>query len=291
MKHAHILISLLFFCFSFSAHAGKVMKVKGEKVYILFDQEDPFAEGDYFLLNNDEGKKLGLVQLKKVKGLKAVGVLKKGKANKGYTTTFKAAGKKAKKESVAVTDDSSSVSEENDSTYPSSRMGVLVGYGMASQDVDQGAQGISSQSGSSIAVRGVYDYPLFSSVYIRGMAGGEFLSVSGDGAPLTAPSTRTTIGTDITYLALDALFHWSVMKGASSNLYLIGGMGILYPMSKTSDAILEDSIDSLAIGEFGAGFEFKLNGYSLPFEISYYYFPSGEDVKTNVISLKLGLLF
>jgi hypothetical protein len=291
MKLIHILISLLFFSFSFSAYAGKVMKVKGEKVYIVFDQEDPFTEGDYFILNNAEGKKLGLVQIKKIKGLKAIGVLKKGKASKGFTTTFKSASKKAKKESVAVAEDSGSEMENDGDTKSTSRMGVLVGYGMASQDVDQGGQGISAQSGSSIAVRGLYDYPLFSSVYVRGMAGTEFLSVTGDGAPLAAPSTRTTIGTDITYLALDALFHWSVMKGSSSTIYLIGGMGILYPMAKTSDAILEDSIDSLAIGEFGAGFEFNLNGYSLPFEVTYYYFPSGEDVETNVISLKLGLLF
>ena len=94
MKYFSILISLLLFSFSFSAHAGKVMKVNGSKVYIMFDQEEPFTTNDYFILNNAEGKKLGLVQIKKFKGRKAIGLLKKGKADKGYTTTFKAAGKK-----------------------------------------------------------------------------------------------------------------------------------------------------------------------------------------------------
>jgi hypothetical protein len=289
MKNFSILISLLLFSFSFSAHAGKVMKVNGSKVYIMFDQEEPFTTNDYFILNNAEGKKLGLVQIKKFKGRKAIGLLKKGKADKGYTTTFKAAGKKPKAPSVVVEDESA---EEDDSSsqYPRPRMGVLAGYGMASQEVDQGSLGISSQSGSSIALRGLYDYPLFQSVYFRGMVGAEAFSVSGDGRPLSNLSVVTSTGTDITYLTMDALFHWSFSKSKSSSFYLIGGLGILYPMSKSSDIIIEDSIDSLAIGEFGGGMEFHLNGYTLPFEVAYYYFPSG-DVTTNVISLKLGLLF
>lgn len=289
MKYFSILISLLLFSFSFSAHAGKVMKVNGSKVYIMFDQEEPFTTNDYFILNNADGKKLGLVQIKKFKGRKAIGLLKKGKADKGYTTTFKAAGKKAKTQSV-VAEDESAEDDDSSSQYPKSRVGVLAGYGMASQDVDQGNLGASSQSGSSIALRGLYDYPLFQSVYFRGMMGAEFFSVSGDGRPLTNLSVVTSTGTDITYLTMDALFHWSFSKGRSSSFYLIGGLGILYPMSKSSDIIIEDSIDSLAIGEFGGGMEFHLNGYTLPFEIAYYYFPSG-DVTTSVISLKLGLLF
>lgn len=266
------------------------MKVKGSKVYIMFDQEEPFTTNDYFILNNAEGKKLGLVQIKKFKGRKAIGLLKKGKADKGYTTTFKAAGKKAKKAPSVVAEDQSADEDDSSSQYPQSRVGVLAGYGMASQDVDQGTLGQSSQSGSSIALRGLYDYPLFQSVYFRGMLGAEFFSVTGDGRPLSNLSVVTATGTDITYLTMDALFHWSFSKSKSSSFYLIGGLGILYPMSKSSDIIIEGSIDSLAIGEFGGGMEFHLNGYTLPFEIAYYYFPSG-DVTTNVISLKLGLLF
>lgn len=292
MTKTSLLIALLFFCFSFSAHAGKVMKVNGKKVYIVFDQDEPFTTGDYFVLNNEEGKKLGLVQIKKIKGFKAIALLKKGKAANGLTTTFKAASKKAKKSSIVASDDSSEDSGDSSSNNTASRKGLMLGYGLASQDVTQSPTlGTSAQSGSSIALRGVYDYPLFSSVYFRGMAGGEFFSVSGDGYPLSNSSVLSTVGTDITYLALDALFHWTVSKGASTNFYLLGGMGILYPMSKSSDVILEDSIDSLAIGEFGAGMEFKLNGYVIPFEIAYYYFPSGDDVTTSVISLKLGLIF
>jgi hypothetical protein len=290
MKNLIYLFSFLLFVFSLPAQAGKVMKVKGQKVYILFDQDEPFTTGDYFLLTNDAGKKVGLVQIKKIKGLKAVGALKKGKADKGFATLFKSAGKKSKSSSsVVMAEDADAESRSN--ADGQSRMGVLVGYGMASQEVDQGGSGISNQDGSSMAVRGVYDYPLFESVFFRGMAGAEIFSVSGPGSPISAPSTTTTIGTDITYLSLDALFHWSVMKGSTFNAYLIGGMGILYPLSKSSEAILEDSIDSLAIGEFGGGVEMRWGTYTLPLEVTYYYFPSGEDVNTSVISVKLGVLF
>lgn len=292
MKYFNILISLFFYLFCFSAYAGKVMKVKGEKVYILFDKDEPFTSGDYFILNNDAGKKLGLIQIKKSKGTKAIGLLKKGKAEKGFTTTFKSPGKKTKKQSVVV--DESSANDEGDtssSSAPTSRLGLLLGYGMASQKVNQGPLGVSSQSGRSIALRGLYDYSLSSSLYFRAMGGLEMLSVSGSGAPISNSSIRTSIGTDITYLAIDGLFQWSFWQSRASNFYLIGGMGFLYPLSKSSDAILVDSIDSLAIGEVGIGYEMKLKGYTLPVDLMYYYFPAGADVTTSVISVKLGILF
>ena len=75
------------------------------------------------------------------------------------------------------------------------------------------------------------------------------------------------------------------------DFYLAGGLGIFFPMSKSSTAIVEESIDQLVIGEFGAGLDFKMGSYSIPVDISYYYFPSGEDVSTNVISIKLGMIW
>ncbi len=287
MKKLIFVFSFLIFVFSLPAYAAKVMKVKDKKVYMMFEPDEPFTTGDYFLISNAEGKKIGLVQIKKIKGLKAIALLKKGKAEKGLSASFKSASKKKQQE---VAEDENSEPEEP-SGPDRTRLGVLVGYGMAQQDVNQYPNGTSAQDGTSFAVRGVYDYPLLDRVYFRGMGGAELFSVSGQGYPITSSSIPSTVKTSITYLALDGLLHWSMYKGRSSRFYFVGGLAILYPLSKSSDTIYEDSIDSLTIGEFGAGFEFGMGGYSIPLELSYYYFPSGDDVSTNVISFKVGVMF
>jgi len=277
---------------SFS-EAGQVIKTKGKKVYIIFDQSEggTFANGDIFHLTDASGKKRGMVELKKVKGLKAIGLLKKGKADKGNTTLFRSEGKKKMKkleDDVAPPEENPDYLEAGSKTR--TRWGGMFGYGMAKQDVNQGTS-TSAQSGSSMSVKFVYDYPLFDNFIFRGMGGVEMFSVSGTGIPITGGTTPAGTGTDITYITGDALLKWNFVEMGSKNIYFLVGGGILYPMSKSSDIIVADSIESLAIGEFGIGFDFMWGSWQIPIDFTYYYFPSGEDVDTNVMSIKFGILF
>lgn len=282
------LFALIIVCFLPSAHAGKVVKVKGKKVYIVFDADEggTFAEGDMFNLTDAGGKKKALIQIKKVKGLKAIALLKKGKADKGFGTSFRSAGKKGE---LAETDDSSSSSSPSSHNSMQSRFGAMFGYGVAGQDVDQGSS-VSAQTGSSMAIKGAYDYPLLQTVSLRALGGVELFSVSGMGEPLNS-TAQATVGTDITYLSLDGVLKWSFVQTNSMNFYALGGVGFLYPLTKSSDVIVEDSIESLGVGEFGAGVEFKWGKWLVPVDFTYYYFPSGEDVKTSLYSIKAGILF
>ncbi len=272
------------------AQAGKVVNVKGKKVYILFDQSEggTFAEGDMFYLTEAGGKKKAIVQLKKIQGLKVIGQIKKGKATKGFGTLFKSAGAKG-----AFADESSSESKSSSGGSRYNRMqshwGAMFGYGTAGQDVNQG-DSTSSQDGSSMAVRGVYDYPILENVALRGMGGFELFSVSGQGKPSNS-TALATVGSDITYLTLDGVIKYAFVNGSSMSVYGFAGAGFFYPMSKSSDVILEDSIESLAVGEFGLGMDFAWGKWIIPVDFTYFYFPSGEDVETSLMSLKVGIMF
>jgi hypothetical protein len=170
------------------------------------------------------------------------------------------------------------------------RWGAAFSYSAASQDVDQGDT-ISAESGSSMGIKGVYDYPLLNTVVLRALAGVELFSVSGKGVPL-ASSAEATVGTDITYLSIDGAAKWDFLHlGSSMSLHASAGAGFLYPMTKSSDVIVEDSIEMVVVGEFGAGVDWKWGKWIVPIDAVYYYFPDGADVKTSMFGVRVGILF
>jgi hypothetical protein len=286
MKLHLLWIAILLFL-SPAAFAGSIVKVSGSKVFIVFNSDDSFAEGDMFVAVNSAGKKTGLILIKKVRGVKAIGFLKKGRAVAGSSMEFKGISKgSAKKSKVAQnSDDSDANSESSSSKRP--RYGLLLGYGIASQSVKNPADGKSYDlTGSSNAIKGLYDYSLFDRVALRVLGGGEIFSVAG-----TGPAANPNFTTDIKYLTLDLLMKWDYYNSSALRGYFIGGMGTYYPMSKSSTAIDANTLTSFVIGEVGAGIEIKFKKFAIPLEASYYYFPAGETVKTTVISLKTGIIF
>lgn len=299
MQRHRIFLLLILSVISSPAFAGTVVKTNGDKVYIVFDPSEggTFQKDDYFNLTNKQGKKIGVVELKKVQGYKAVGVLKKGRATKGNGTLFRSVGKKSKMKKLDGTTQkqkSSIYDDEEDfntsSPEGATRWGLQVGYGMAEQDVEQDT-GTSSQSGSSLAVKGIMDYPLLKTLSLYGGFGAEMFSVSGTGKNAQTQQINVDISSKITFLTVDALMKWSAIKGKSSQFYLLGGLGIFHPLSKSSDSIDSGTISSLAVGEFGAGFEFPLGGLMIPMDITYYLFPKSETVSTSIISIKVGVFF
>lgn len=279
-------------------HAGQVIKVNDKKVYIKFGQEDEgtFAEDDIFYIVNANGKKTGIIQLKKVKGFKAIGILSKGKASTGDGTLFKGVSAKKTKPSE-VAESKRSRSESNNSTSrkqnqnQSSRWGVLFGYATAGQDVTQTISTtttVSQQTGSSMSLRGVYTYPIMDSIELDLMAGIEMFKVQGQG--YIQPNTSTLVGvtTDIKYLAFDGLLKWNLFEGTSFGAHLLGGVAVLYPASTASDTV--KNITTMGVGEFGAGVQYNTGSYIIPLDFIYYYIP-GADVKTKLMGVRVGVIF
>lgn len=294
MRAQHLLFLILAVLFCSSTYAGTVAKSKGKKVYIVFDKSEggTFAKDDLFNVTDKNGKKIGVVELKKIKGLKAVGLLRKGKAAKGNGTLFRSVGKKTKKMKTLSDvdkpkDDYGTVDDFNYKPE-STRFGLQVGYGTAEQEVALGADGTSSQSGTNMSIKAILDMPLFSSVSLYMGLGADMFSVE-EGTPAIPSASPMT--TKITYIGGDAFLKWTAYKSGGFRGYLLGGGGLLHPMSKTSDAIDPGTITTLFVGEFGAGLEFTVLGYALPVDFVYYYFPSGDSVKTSIMSVRVGFYF
>lgn len=289
-------LSLIICCFLFTsltAQAGSVTKVQGKKIKIKLSSKEvgSVMEGDTILLTTKKGKTKAKAKVKRVSGKNVLAIVSKGKAKKGYKTKIK---KSKKQTEVADSGDSYNegnvVSEDNAPTKKDLLFGLLGGYGLASQSVNQGADGTSNQSGSSLAVKAIVDYSLFDEIGVRAHIGAEMFSVTGTGTNFQT-ATAGDIGTDITYLSIDVLLRYRFMISSSIFGYLNGGVGIWSPLSKSSTSLDETSISTTSIFIFGGGIGLPIGSMDLFFGADYYYFPPSEDVSTSIISPKLGLIF
>lgn len=274
--------------FSQTSLAGRVVKVKGKKVYIKLDanETESVQQGDQLYLATPQGKKRALVIVRKLKGDKVLAQLKKGKAQKGLVTKGKSGGARPQpKEDVGYEDASTMAQREEDNKgRPDLLFGILGAFGSAGQDVTTNGTTFNT-TGSSMAVKGLLDYSLFDDLGIRARVGLEMFNVSG------SDNVGTNVTTEITYLSIDMMLRYFVYNSSSFGIFLNAGMGIYSPMSKSSGALDPESISTTSILIFGGGVSLPLNGWELFAGADYFYFPPSEDVKTSVISAKVGILF
>ena len=281
---------LSIFLFAQPSWAGRVVKVKGKKVYIKLDEAEAESvqQGDQLYLTTPQGKKRALVIVRKMKGTKVLAQLKKGKAQKGFGTLAKSGGsapKKAPQDDVGYEDAATMAQREEDSGgRPDLLFGLLGAYGSASQDVTSSTTTFNT-TGSSIAVKGLLDYSLFDDLGVRARVGLEMFNVSG------SDNTLANVSTEITYLSIDMMLRYFIYNSSSFGVFLNAGMGIYSPMSKTSGALDPESISTTSILIFGGGLSLPMGGWELFAGLDYFYFPPSEDVKTSVISGKFGILF
>lgn len=269
-----ILSSLLIF--SVSGHAATVKAVKGKKLLVSADGSEIKKGQIYFVLRN--GKRIGIIKLRAIKGSTGLAVLGKGKAAKGDNLELRAA-KGSSQQQVAnqSRDDDEAVNLE--SIKEKAYWGFMGGISQASASVkDANTSQTFDISGMGFSFKGVFDFPLFSLLWFRGMTGIEQLKADGD---------RTI---DITYLAFD---FWGRLKFGSGNTTFWGGAGfdLLFPLSKSSTALTESSITNTSVLAIGGGFDYQLSPTSyIPFQIEYNIYPSSDQVEAKAIAVRAGYM-
>lgn len=284
--------AFIFFAFMFTGQnswAGKVVKVKSKKVYIILDAEEVenTYKGDTLYLTLS-GKKKAIVEVKKMKGNKVIALLRKGKAKKGYGTMARKAKKRKSKQSdyesaseVAQSDDSSSSSSER----PDLMFGVMGSFGSATQQVTGAVT--ADMTGSFMGGKFLVDYAIWGNFGVRGRIGMDMLSVS-------ANDNGNEVQTDINYLSVDVLGRYYLMNDAFK-LFANAGFGIYSPMSETLSgnptALDATSISTTSLLIVGLGAGFNIGSMELFFGGDYLIFPDSETVKTTAFAGKLGLLF
>jgi hypothetical protein len=254
---------------STQAYAAQVTQVKNGKVLIDGADSDGLTQGgNYFVL--DGSKKVAIVQITQVKGSKALAKVMKGTPTvngtlvpyaKGGKTASSGKGRKSK--SGGATSDLT--------------IGALLGYSMQSQSVKPASGSTVAMSGSGISLKAFGDMPVSGQLGAIGRAGFEQFAVKKDSA-----------STKITYLSADLLLRYFFTEGAI-NPYVAGGIGLYFPMTKSSNILDETKISSTSVFLLDAGLNYTISDTLYATGIlEYGLFPPSNDVKTTMINVRFG---
>lgn len=270
------LISIIIFgclCLCQSTQAAIVDKTRGKKILISIDG-DNIQTGDKLPLYIQRGRKKkikGLVKIQKINsdGTLAIGTLIKGKARKGYKV--KSRRKRSKK-----------------SNRNSKKKGFILGYATNSLSISpSGADETVDMTGSGFSTKFFYDYPLFSKIQIRAMAGLEQFNVTGTANNAICDSSKNC-SSNITYGTLDGIGQFYF----APKFWLGAGMSIYIPATSESNAVKSNSIKITSIQTLAGGYDIRLgSGRMLPIQIEYALFPSSDTAKATSIILRLGYQF
>jgi outer membrane protein W len=270
-----LLVGLCFFVLS--ATAMEVSKVKGNKVLITLDGQST-QQGDQFFVVNSDGQRRGLVTIKQIRDDKAIAILTKGQAQPGWTLE-----KRGKKKTASHSSDSS------DGPHDKSYLGILAGYSLNNMTVNQSPGPSVSLTGNSPSFKAMFDYELFDRIWFRGTAGWQNFKTTGNsdcGTSFTSPCT-----TNIDYLSFDL---WGRYLFAAGNWrpWLGAGFSLIFPMAKSSTALVESSISNSSILSLGGGLDvFVTDSMYIPLQVEYGFLPPSNQVSAHMISMRVGLGF
>ena len=203
--------------------AGRVVKVKGKKVYIKLSNKeaDSLSKGDkLYLISKKSKKKKGVVVIRKIKGKRAIGKLKKGKARKKYLTKMRKR-KKGRGDSMDVAADIAEA--EVDTEYSDVMVGLIGNFTMMGQSITGDDVIPVDLTGSMVGAKAVLDYSLTESLGLRVRAGMDMMKVSG-----TDEKDNTTT-VNINYLVLDLLGRFYLFRTRKFGISVVGGAGIYSP--------------------------------------------------------------
>jgi hypothetical protein len=255
----------------------EVVKVKGNKVLVNLDGQ-AVQQGDQFFVTNSDGQRRGLITIKQIRDDKAIAILTKGQAQAGWNLE-----KRGKKKTASHSSDSSE--PPHDKSY----LGVLAGFSINNMTVDQVSGPSVSMTGSSPSFKAMFDYELFDRIWFRGTAGWQNFKTTGSAVCGTSFNAACT--TTIDYLSFD---FWGRYLFAAGNWrpWLGVGVSLIFPMAKSSTALVESSIANTGIFSPGGGIDiFITETMYIPLQVEYGIFQKSDQVSTNTISMRVGLGF
>jgi len=273
-------------------YAAEVTKVKGKGVLIEL-RGDPAVTGDNFYVVSPDGKRRGLVKIKKVKGEKAIGTLVKGKASPGYTLEFKQQKTGGSKASSGGAKMAAPSMDDGSAAGARSYWGALFGFAMDSMAVQVTSAppastnlGVVNMSGTGFSAKGLFDYELFSQIWFRGTTGIEMFNASGEAK--CGPSNTDACTAKLMYLTFDFIGRY-VFGSGSFRPWVGGGLGLLFPASKDATALDPASISTTNVMIITGGFDwFTSPTFYVPVSIEYGLLPKSDEVEATWIAVRAG---
>ncbi|WP_413287888.1 hypothetical protein [Bdellovibrio sp. HCB337] len=285
MKKYTVLFALSIFFVSNFALSATVSAVKNNKIMVSLEGESASPGSEFFVLN-PQGKKVAIVKITQVKGDRALAEIVKGSAKQGYTLQSRGGGSG----SMATTGGSDSYYDKklSDRSHSGNSYGVVGGYLMNNMNIN--ATGLkTNMSGSGFGALGYYDYALSPTLVARAMVGVEQYVVKGSNTSTSPVSCLADCNVNLNYLSMYGIGRWNFMQGQYKS-WIGGGLGYLYPISKSSTAFSNaSSLQANQIFIFSAGMDIRLSGQTyVPVSIEYGLFPTSSTVSANIIFLRAG---
>ena len=293
---------LIFFSFLMMAgpsQAAQISKVNNTQAIVNLQGESTSAGAEFYALNS-AGKKVAILQVKQVKGDRALMMIKKGKASVGQTLQTKAASAATANSSATASGDPT---EEDMPTVKSSSIrkktklkgGVLVGYAMSTMtmSVQVGTERDDiKMTDSSFGVKAFVDYSLSPSINIRGATGYETFAAKG-----TIPRPNCLGGTpncqaNYNYLPIEGSAHYNFMTG---NTRAWAGLGYSFLIELSRNVNIpnlnsENKTNQMILFGLGADFRSGKTNF-IPVVLEYAMFPGSTNVSANAIYLRTGYGF
>jgi hypothetical protein len=281
-------VSLLFL--SNLALAAQISAVKNNKVMLALEGESASPGAEFFAIN-PQGKKVAIIRISQVKGDRAVGEIVKGSAKQGYTLQAKSGGATAPTSSAGTEDSSYYDKKLSQKIHNGNSYGILGGYLMNTMSISYVDAIKTSMTGTGFGATGFYDYALSPTLVARGMVGLEQYIAKGSNTA-TAPATTdctTNCNINLTYLSMYGTGRWNFMQGNYKS-WIGGGIGYLYPMSKSSTAFPNSSqLQANQIFTVSAGTDIRLNNKTyVPVSVEYGIFPASPTVTASIIYFRAG---
>lgn len=270
-----LITSLILLSFSNSVYAAKITTVKQGKG--LVDLEGDSAEsGDRFFAVDSNGKKKALVEVKQVKGGKAIVAVVKGNIVAGYSMT--ATGKGG---GSGGSGGGKSLAGSNRASW-----GLTVGMINSSMTAKTTA-GSVTMTGSSFDLLGYYQTYLDKNINVRIFGGYQTMKVAGSGSVSCNGSTNCTA--DLSYLGLGALVRYSFYRTQSMEFSVGGGLGFLFAMSKSSNILDTSKIttNQTVIGSLGMDYHLSRKNY-IPVQLDYAMFPDNNTSSATQMAIRAG---
>lgn len=266
------------------ATADTVEKVKGKQAILVFDSGAAVAPGDKFFAT-EGGKKKALLEVVKAKGNKAVVKILKGNAKEGMDVMAAKGGSKTAAHSGGNAGSDEEHAEHNvrhagsATLFKDMTIGALAGYSLDSQSVTISGSTIA-MAGSGFSLRAFADVPVSGDLSLYGRAGAEQFNVQKDSSK-----------TEILYAVVDLMLKYSFLEG-SFRPFAMGGLGLHFPISKSSNGLNVNQISSTTVFYGGGGFNFIMSGSSyFQATAEYGMFPPSNDVTTSFIAVRGGMGF
>jgi hypothetical protein len=295
-RHMLAPVTVLIFMLALVApkvNAGTIDKLKGAVGIVTLDAADgnPAVGAKFFAMEN--GKKKALLEIVQVKNGKAKVKVLKGKPAEGMTLAHAGGKAKAQASGEAADPDAAAADEAEAGSsgkkkmryaggaavFQSMTVGILGGYSMDSQTVNlSGAT--TALSGTGFSAKGFIDVPVTSSLDLYSRIGAEQFNVTGG-----------TAKTEILYAVVDLLLKYN-FSNSTFVPFVMGGLGLHFPLSKTSNNLNVNQISSTTVFYGGGGINWLMGGSTyLQFTGEYGMFPPSNDVSTSFISIRTGLGF